>query len=90
MKTQAQNYFDGYVDLFKSYDDQEIITAFNREVGISGWGTARSAFLSAIHSEFNRRQLDYSVIGDQKTLSFKSMICLTGNKLELVTEKPPL
>ena len=81
MKSQGQKYFEEYVNRFSTYSDSEIISTFNFEVGNSGWGTARASYLSAIHSEFDRRNIDYSLIGDAQTLSFKNEITLDGKKV---------
>jgi hypothetical protein len=83
MKSQGQKYFEEYVNRFSTYSDSEIISTFNFEVGNSGWGTARASFLAALHDEFIRRKIDFSLIGDTKSLSFKSTIKLEETKIYL-------
>ena len=83
MKT-GQDYFIEFQKQLKSYNDTELISRFNEEVGNKGWGTARASFLSALHEEFNLRGFDYSAIGDTESLSFKdkiTLICKTIKKL---------
>ena len=83
MKT-GQDYFIEFQKKLKTYNDTELISRFNEEVGNKGWGTARSSFLSALHEEFNLRGFDYSAIGDTESLSFKdkiTLICKTIKKL---------
>lgn len=87
MKSNTQNYFEEYKVIFSTYTDSQIITAFNTEIGVSGWGTARASFLSAIHAEFERREINYAEIGDEKSLSFQNFICLEGKKVVVVNEK---
>ena len=84
METTAHKYIKEYTDRFITHTDSEIISVFNREVGNSGWGTARASYLVAIHSEFDRRKFDYSEIGDSKSLSFKNHIVLDGKKISKV------
>lgn len=87
MKSNTQNYFEEFKVRFSTYTDRQIISAFNKEVGSKGWGTARASFLSAIHTEFERREINYSEIGDEKSLSFQNFICLEGKKVIVVNEK---
>ena len=83
MNLNPNNFFNEFNKRLSTYSDYEIITVFNKEVGNSGWGTARAVFLSAIHNEFDQRKFDYSEIGDSKTLSFKNPICLVGKKVSI-------
>ena len=66
MKTGKDYFIDFKKDL-KKYTDDQLIARFNLEVNNKGSGTARFAFLAALHSEFNRRGFDYSEIGDKKS-----------------------
>ena len=84
MKTEAQDYYEQFIEIFSEFDDNEIVEAFNFEVGTSGWVTARASYFAALHSEFDRRKIDYSLIGDAKTLSFKDQITLVGKKIILL------
>ena len=60
---------------------EEIIKIFNNEVGNKGWCTARASYLGAIHSQFNTRGIDYSRIGDEKSISFSQKVKLERIKL---------
>ncbi len=81
MKNNSEKYFDEFKERFSYYTDKEIISAFNNEVGNTGWGTARASFLTAIHYEFDRRNFEYSEIGDSKSLSFKYSIRMNDKKI---------
>lgn len=82
METIAQKYFEEYTERFNTCTDAEIILAFNKEVGVSGWGTARASYIAAIHSELDRRKFDYTELGDVKSLSFKYHIILDGMRIK--------
>jgi hypothetical protein len=80
----GKEHFEIFSSDFENKSDDEVISAFNKEAGdISqkGWGTARASFLAEIRNEFRKRNLDYSEIGNDKSLSFKSKIILKGKKI---------
>ncbi len=61
-----------------------LIAAFNREVGNSGWVGARGAYLIALRDEFDKRGFDYSIIsGKGGGLSLKTKIKLIGKRIAL-------
>jgi len=80
MKSNSKIYSEEFTARFNAYSDNEIISAFNSEVGKQGWDTARAAFLSSINDEFDRRNFDYSAIGSKEYLSYKNPIRLNDNK----------
>ncbi|WP_201328339.1 hypothetical protein [Thermotomaculum hydrothermale] len=71
-----QDYFDEFKARFEKMSDAELIEAFNREVGNPGWGSARGAYLAALHNEFMDRDIDISEIGDKYSMSLKHKIKL--------------
>lgn len=83
-KEQTKNlgtyYFEKFQKELHLKEDQELISLFNREVGIIAWVTARASFLAALHKEFEIREFDFSAIGDSKSLSFKNKIWLGKKK----------
>jgi hypothetical protein len=74
-----QKLFKEYMERFNNYSAEQIIEAFNREVGCRGWGTARASYLGALYEQLNIRQFDYSQIGDKTSLSFRNRITLKNN-----------
>lgn len=86
MKSQGQKYFEEYTNLLSSFSDNEIISTFNKEVGNSGWGTARASFLAVIHVEFIKRGFDYSAIGDEKCLTFDNHITIENNTIKPIMD----
>jgi hypothetical protein len=86
MKTnmgKAQKYFKEYQDRLNGFSDEQLISAFNIEVDNKGWGTARGSYLVAIHKEFIKRNLDFSLIGNLDELSFKYKIFIKDRKIFL-------
>jgi hypothetical protein len=68
---------------FGNLSDQELIDAFNREVGNPGWTSGRATYLGALQKEFQSRNLDYSEIGNKRWLSFARKIKLIGKKISI-------
>ena len=84
MKPKSEQYYLEFKESLKSLTDQELIDAFNKEVGIDAWVTMRASYLAAMHSEFVRRGYDFSDIGDESSLSFKNKIKLEDKKVNLI------
>lgn len=78
--------YEQYMERFNKCTDQEIIKAFNREAGNGGWGTARSSYLAAMHHQFDKRNFDYSEIGDKGSMSLKSKIKLEGKVVSTISD----
>jgi hypothetical protein len=78
---QPQERFEEHLRHFTTLSDQELVKCFNSEVGKYGWGTARASFLSALHHSLMQRSIDFSAIGDQNSLSFKSKVELVEARL---------
>lgn len=66
-----------------SYTDQEIVYLFNKEVGNNGWTQSRAQFLSNLMTEFKNRNWDFSIIGDEISISLKQRIRLNNHVVEL-------
>lgn len=67
---------------FKAMSDEELVEAFNGDVGKPVWITARAQFHSALRGEFDNRGFDYSSIGSIEKGSFD-----IGHKIELIGKK---
>ena len=82
----SKNYQE-FKDKFRSMSDSQLIDAFNREVGDSGWTGSRGAYLSALHNEFKNRHYDCAKIEGEEynhpTFSIAYKIKLVGKKIEL-------
>lgn len=75
--------FEEYMEQMDSYSDAELVEAFNRQVGNPGWGSARASYGSAIRAQLNKRNIDYSEVGDDKSISYKSKVILKDKKLHI-------
>ena len=76
----------GYKALMASKGDSDLIEAFNSEVGKGGWGTARSHYLAAIQTEFEKR-FDSSAIVDKERFSLGNKVKLVGKRIEIIGTK---
>ena len=71
---------------FESNSDQELINAFNSQVENNGSGSAKMAFLSALREELNKRSIDYSSVGDERSMSYANCVVLKDKKMCLLDE----
>ena len=75
---------DYHIQFMKSLDNQsdlDIVESFNKSVGMKAFGVARSAYLSALRKQFERRGFDCSMIADRKTECFKRKVKLYKGRL---------
>lgn len=70
---------------FATMNDEQLVGAFNEEVGNSGWTSSRAAYLAALHDEFDARGYDYSAIG-KDGLSLRNKVKLVGKTLVLAED----
>lgn len=56
--------------------DQDLILAFNSQVGNTKWGKYQATYLACLHQEFRFRGWDFSAIGDLWTLCFRRRVRL--------------
>ena len=84
-----QKLFKEYNERMNRYSDEKIVQILNSEVGKGGWGTARASFLGALHKQLDKRKLDYSEIGDKRSLSFKRKVWLEGKKIKVIPNSEP-
>jgi len=82
--------YEQYTERLDQKTDQEIIKAFNREAGNCGWGTARASYLGALHKQLDKRNFDYSQIGDSSAMSIKSKIKLVGKVVSTISDPPDI
>lgn len=85
MKT-AKDYFNKFAKELSVLDNNEFISRFNREVGISAFGLARQGYLWAIREELQQRNIDFSSVGDEKVISYANVVFLRNKKLYKFSE----
>ena len=74
----------GFIVRFRESTDDDLIAAFNSQVGLNAWVTARAHYLSALGREMLSRDLDFSLIADEGGLKLKKRVRRVGNHLEYV------
>lgn len=67
-------------------EDWQIVERFNSNVQNRYFNRFLSSYLPAIESEFDKRGIDYSQIGDQEGLSFKRKVVLISKVLIPINE----
>ena len=82
--------YEKYTASFDKCTDQEIINAFNKEAGNCGWGTARASYLGALHKQLEKRNFDYSEIGNERSMSLRSKIKLEGKVVSTISDPPDI
>ena len=75
--------YQEYLATFGKMTDDELVKAFNKEVGNLGWVRRRGIFMAALHTEFESRSFDYSAVGGKGGLVFRKQIKLEGKKVVL-------
>ena len=77
-----------YQQSLEKFTDEELVEAFNRLVGVQGWGNARAAYGGAMRDEFIKRDFDSALILTAHTFSFAKKVILKNKRLIYVdTEK---
>lgn len=82
-----QEHYETFKAQFRLLGDEEIIDAFNRQIGNTGWRSARGAYLGALGSEFERRGFDYSLVGSNGGLSLANKVKIENNVVIPLTKK---
>lgn len=80
-KNLSLELFEEYFSKFDSFSDKEIVEAFNGQVGNQGSGTAKMSYLRAIKSQFEKRNFDFSEVGNNQKMSYRNKVHLKGKKL---------
>ncbi|MFD1016890.1 hypothetical protein [Winogradskyella rapida] len=75
-KNLSQELFEKYSLSFDLKSDKEVVESFNSQVGNPGSGVAKSSYLSAIKSQFIKREIDFSEIS-----GYTKKVILKGKKL---------
>lgn len=77
-----------YQERLERLTDEQLINAFNSQVGVQGWGNARAAYGRAMRDEFLKRDFDSTLTLTAHTFSFAKKVILKNKRLIYVdTEK---
>jgi len=66
---------------FQACSDQELVEAFNREVGKENWANARADYLFHLHRALVSRNMDCSSVMNGRTMNLQYKARLVENKL---------
>lgn len=66
---------------FENEPDDKIVELFNNEIGKNAWGTARAGYILALSNTFSKRGIDFSIIGDWKSISLAKRVRLVDKHL---------
>ena len=67
---QQHIYYTKYALQFADMQISELVTVFNRQVGIRSWSSMRAYHDQALIDEFQHRGIDVSSVYDGKTITF--------------------
>ena len=81
MKNAPHNLDQTFSERFSKMSDQQLVNAFNREVGNTGWVSARGIYLTALREEFARRNFDFIFGNSIHVYTLKYKIKLTGKTI---------
>lgn len=70
----------GFASRFLVCTDQELVQAFNREVGKENWVNGRADYLYHLHKELVFREFDCSAVMNGHTMSMQHRVTLVDNK----------
>ncbi|EAR16656.1 hypothetical protein [Robiginitalea biformata] len=83
-----QDYYHEYLDGFEKQSDDELVRAFNSQVHNGGWGAAKQGYLAAIRQSLEKRNIDYSEVGDESSMSYRNHVFLVEGKLLRLSAVP--
>lgn len=72
---------------FENKSDEEIVEAYNTQVGVLGWVRARGVYLGTLREEFKNRKIDISAVKNESGgFNLNQRVKLDINKRALVLE----
>jgi len=66
----AQELYEEFNLRFDANSDIELIDDFNGQVGNGGSGTTKMSYLRALRAQLIKRNIDFSVVGDERSMSY--------------------
>jgi hypothetical protein len=84
-KKTSYDYAIDFEHSFENEPDDKIVDYFNKEVGKNAWGTARAGYILALSNTFLKRGIDYSIVGNWKSISLAKRVKLVGKHLHYAT-----
>lgn len=81
---------NNYEDRFSNYSLEDLVVAFNNEVGKNGWTNSRGVYLNELRSALEKTNIDVSEIIDGHSISLKYKVELQGNRLKRIIDSEQL
>ena len=81
MITNSNQYKKEYLIQLKKLTNNELAEQFNSKVGIRYFNFALQGFMGAMREELQSRKIDYTEIGDEKTISYANKIKIIDGKI---------
>jgi len=78
--------FDEYNQRMDSSSDEDVVEAFNGQVGNQGSGMAKMAYLSALRAQLTKRKIDFSAVGNSESMSYAYKVILKGKKIFILSK----
>ena len=78
-------YYIKYALRFADMQIHELVTLFNRQVGLQGWSSMRAYHDKALIDEFEHRGIDTSSIDDGRSITFSHPISYDLQHNKIVT-----
>jgi hypothetical protein len=79
--TNSNQYKIEYLIQLKKLTNNELAEQFNSKVGIQYFNFALQGFMGAMHEELQSRKIDYTEIGNEKTISYAHKIKIIDGKI---------
>ena len=81
MITNSNKYKKAYLEQLKYLTNNELVEQFNSKVGIRYFNFAIQGFMGAMREELQSRGIDYTEIGNEKTMSYANKIKIINSKI---------
>ena len=81
MITSSNQYKKAYLEQLRYLTNNELVEQFNSKVGIQYFNFALQGFMGAMREELQSREIDYTEIGGEKTMSYANKIKIIDGKI---------
>lgn len=79
--TNSNQHKKAYLTQLKKLTNNELVEQFNSKVGIRYFNFAIQGFMGAMREELQSRKIDYTEIGNEKTMSYANKIKIINGKI---------
>jgi len=79
---------NGFCSRFRTFTNEELVEAFNREVRNEGWVRARAEYLYYLGTALQMRGMDCSAIIHNNRMNLSHPVILMNNRIILLPDDP--